>query len=392
MAFYKETDFGLWLNVYYPSSISSYKSGMGSLIVWLDSNKGLWKTTGGTRVRDFEDYLKDINTDTDRSTLFSAALNIIQKAIDNGMGNKPVLQNFKSYLNAYEEFFCGLVPINPSAKGIRSNQRAVLRSNSSDATYTQIELISEFKGRILTQDRISMVKDILFPIRLMNRLWPIDTDAWADAVCSNIRLIVKDNKTGTIKELKGNQLNTLRIRRNGSVIITDKKSVEYTLCTSYSDPHEYLKVNGSILEYFRKRKPVTDLSCRIPKGGYTIDKNQNIIDSATKRIVLWHVKPVKARAIGDITIDHDIPISQVLIDNKSRFKQLKGISNLYRNISGINGLNVSAKLANEFCSRLTPAQITLFNSIGFPTTDMKIIGNYKLVLMGRNENILKSNN
>ena len=81
--YYKEDDFEQWLindNDRWndPSSVSSYKSGVGSMIDWVNRHKFLWKTIGGTKVQDFEWYLQNIGSVADRDTFFSAVLNIIQ--------------------------------------------------------------------------------------------------------------------------------------------------------------------------------------------------------------------------------------------------------------------------------------------------------------------------
>ena len=107
--YYKEDEFENWLEndtVRWsdPKSVSSYKSGVRSMIIWVDANKHLWKTTSGTLFLGFEDYLKIIDSDKDRETFFSAVLNIIQKGIDKDPSNKTTLQNYKSYLCAYEDF------------------------------------------------------------------------------------------------------------------------------------------------------------------------------------------------------------------------------------------------------------------------------------------------
>ena len=72
--YYKEAEFENWLEndtVRWsdPKSVSSYKSGVRSMIIWVDANKHLWKTTSGTLFLGFEDYLKIIDSDKDRETL-----------------------------------------------------------------------------------------------------------------------------------------------------------------------------------------------------------------------------------------------------------------------------------------------------------------------------------
>lgn len=395
MAYYKEKEFDDWLADNYPSSAPSYKSGVGSFINWIDSNKSQWKNPSSLKVKNFEDYLRDTKEMSERDTLFSAALNILQKEIQKAKKNIspsiPIttLQNYKSFLSAYEEFLRS-EPFEPKAPGIKQNHLSLLRKNSSNATYTRDELIKEFTNRILTQDRISLSKEILFPIRLIRKLWKADAEAWANDVCNNIWLILQSYtpvKTFCQKQIK--DIETLSIKRNGEVIVTINNAL-YTLCTSYSDPHEYLKVNCNRLEYYRKRKPVFGLNCIIPTGGYIIDKNQNVIDSVTKRIVLWHIKPVKIKALGDIAIDHDIPISLVLKEKKKKLTELKKISKAYCDISATNNLSVTAANANKFCSKLNASNVCTFRGIGYPQADMSEIGKCKLVLMEKVENSMKS--
>jgi hypothetical protein len=220
-----------------PASVSSYKSGVGSMIKWVNENKDLWETSGGTKVQDFEWYLQNIGSVADRDTFFSAVSNIIQIGIENNRGKKSILQNWKSHLCAFEAFFKNKGYLESSAP-LSDSQKRMLKNNSSCATYTQEELIKEFQGRILTQDRISMSKTILFPIRLMTKLWPESKD-WAKSVCENIYLIVQDINSGEISEKKINQIETLRIAKTGKVeVIIDKDKNKYIMCTSYSDPHE----------------------------------------------------------------------------------------------------------------------------------------------------------
>ena len=394
--YYKENDFKQWLendNDRWndPKSVSSYKSGVGKMIGWVDSHKFLWKTIGGTKVQDFEWYLQNIGSVADRDTFFSAVLNIIQIEINNNPKNKTTLQNRKSYLCAFEEFFRSETypPLSISA-----SQKRMLKNNSSCATYTQVELINEFKGRILTQDRISMSKPILFPIRLISKLWPMDSDKWAEGVCMNICIIVQDTKSpNNIFEKRIQDIETLKIEKTGEVKVEIKDdNNEYIMCTSYSDPHEYTKIENGKIKFIKKRTEIK--SIRIPQNGYIIDKNKNIKDSGNI-IVLWHVKPVKIKSLGDIAIDHDIPISQVLIDLNKKLKTLPTMSDVYRTLSQKYGLKVSAKEVNKFCKNFGSDKIgqqSLYSNCGtiFPQNDMNLIGKCKLVLMSKDENSQKS--
>lgn len=395
--YYKEDDFKQWLEDDNDrwndsTSVSSYKSGVGKMIGWVDKHKNLWKTTGGTKVQDFEWYLQNIGSVADRDTFFSAVLNIIQIEINNNPKNKSTLQNFKSYLCAFEEFFRNEAypPLSISA-----SQKRMLKNNSSCATYTQAELINEFKGRILTQDRISMSKPILFPIRLISKLWSEDSNTWAEGVCKNILIILKDINSGEISEKRINQIETLRIEKTGEVKVKiDKDKNKYIMCTSYSDPYEYTKIENGKIKYIKKRTEIKDKECDIPENGYIIDKNKNIRDSQNE-IILWHVKPVKIKSLGDIAIDHDIPISQVLIDKKKQLPTLSKISEIYRELSQYYGLKVSAKEVNKFCGKIENDEcgkdklLKAAANQEFPQ-EMNLIGKCKLVLMSKDENSQKS--
>ena len=395
MAYYKEKEFEQWLKndtVRWsdPTSVSSYKSGVGRMIVWVDSNKNLWKTTGGTNFQGFEWYLQNINCYKDRDTFFSAVLNIIQKEIQKNPNNKTTLQNYKSYLCAYEEFFNDETFPKSSLK---QSQRNMLRQNSSCATYSKDELIKEFKGRVLSQDRISMSKHIMFPIRLITKLWKTESENWANNICGNIWIIVQDTKSSQIREIQINDINTLRIEKTGEVQIIDNDKNKYTMCTSYSDPYEYIKIECGKIHYIKKRSMV--LTCPIPQNGFIIDKNKNIRDSITNQTILWHVKPVKIKKIGDLAIDHDVPISQVLIDKKNQLPFLLSLSDVYRALSHNYGLKVSAKEVNKFCKKFdsdVQGKATLYNQCGnnYPQKEMNLIGKCKLVLMGKDENSKKS--
>jgi hypothetical protein len=397
--YFKEDDFKQWLEDDNDrwndsTSVSSYKSGVGSMINWVNNNKGLWKTTGGTKVQDFEWYLQNIGSVADRDTFFSAVLNIIQIEINKNPKNKSTLQNYKSYLCAFEEFFRNETypPLSISA-----SQKRVLKNNSSCATYTQAELINEFKGRILTQDRISMSKPILFPIRLISKLWPVDSDIWAEGVCKNIYIIVQDTKSSNnIFEKRIKDIETLKIEKTGEVKVKIKNdNNDYIMCTSYSDPHEYTKIENGKIKYIKKRTDVKGAECDIPTdGSIIIDKNKNIRDSQNE-IILWHVKPVKKKSLGDIAIDHDIPISQVLIDKKKQLPTLSKISEIYRELSQDYGLKVSAKEVNKFCGKIENDEcgkdklLKAAANQEFPQ-EMNLIGKCKLVLMSKDENSQKS--
>ena len=375
-----------------PASVSSYKSGVGSMIKWVNENKDLWETSGGTKVQDFEWYLQNIGSVADRDTFFSAVSNIIQIGIENNRGKKSILQNWKSHLCAFEAFFKNKGYLESSAP-LSDSQKRMLKNNSSCATYTQEELIKEFQGRILTQDRISMSKTILFPIRLMTRLWPESKD-WAKSVCENIYLIVQDINSGEISEKKINQIETLRIAKTGKVeVIIDKDKNKYIMCTSYSDPHEFIKIDKdkATIKYIKKRSE--KLCCDIPKEGFIIDKNKNIRDSENK-IILWHVKPVNIRRLGDIAIDHDIPISLVLKEKERKLSTLLTMSDVYRTLSYEYGLKVSANEVNNFSKNFFKkggSQILISKGVKvFPKEEMDMIGKCKLVLMSKDENSQKS--
>ena len=394
--YFKENDFKQWLENDNDrwngqKSVSSYKSGVGKMIGWVDKHKNLWKTTGGTKFQNFEWYLQNINCDTDRETFFSAVLNIIQIEINNNPKNKSILQNYKSYLCAFEEFFRNEAypPLSISA-----SQKRMLKNNSSCATYTQVELINEFKGRILTQDRISMSKPILFPIRLISKLWPMDSDKWAEGVCKNIYIIVQDTKSpNNIFEKQIKDIEILKIEKTGEVKVKIKDdNNEYIMCTSYSDPHEYtiIDIKNRTIKYVKKGTKNIDKvkEYEISQDGFKIDKNKNILDFKNN-IIFWHVKPVKIKRLGDIAIDHDIPISLVLKEKERKLSTLMTMSDVYRTLSYEYGLKVSAKEVNNFCSKIGDDELNKqFKE--YPKNDLELIGNCKLVLMSKDENSQKS--
>ena len=379
-----------------PASVSSYKSGVGSMIKWVNENKDLWETSGGTKVQDFEWYLQNIGSVADRDTFFSAVSNIIQIGIENNRGKKSILQNWKSHLCAFEAFFKNKGYLESSAP-LSDSQKRMLKNNSSCATYTQEELIKEFQGRILTQDRISMSKTILFPIRLITRLWPDDSKKWANGVCKNISLIVQKKGTEKIFEKQIKDIEALKIEKKGEVTVkVDNDKNDYIMCTSYSDPYEYTKIeieNDKIkYKYISKRKEIKVKECDIPQDGYIIDKNKNIRDSK-KKIILWHVKPVKIKRLGDIAIDHDIPISLVLKEKERKLSTLLKMSDVYRTLSYMYELKVSANEVNNFCKKIDEdGRNRLLNAVNqkWLAEDLKLIGKYKLVLMSKDENSQKS--
>ncbi len=397
MGIYKERDFKQWLKSdpdrwNSPASVSSYATGMGSLINWFDTNIANVVKSGSIKFQKFEWYLKNIDSQSDRDTFFSAVWNLIQAEIKNNPSNKSTLQNYKSYLNAYQNFFQNVGF--PSKKSFKKANKTLLQKYSSCIVYSQADLINEFKRRILTQDRISISKPILFPIRLINNsnFWHENAETWAADVCKNIWLIVKD-KQNNIKEIQILNVETLQILKSGQVIIKDLNENEYTLQTSYFDPHEYLWVDNNKIEYRRKRSG-TGLLYAIPNKPWGIDKNQNIINQK-KRIIMWHVKDVKIKRIGDLAIDHDIPISLYLKANVKKLTLLRILSDEYRRISGNYNLKVSATNANAFIKKLSQNDISDLKKVCnnlFPSKDMKIIGNCKLVLMSKEENSIKSDN
>lgn len=391
MAYYKENEFDKWLKVAYPASVSSYKSGVGTAIAWIDNEKSLWKIPyKDFKVKNFEEYLELANSIDDLETLFSAALNIIQKAINKKPSNKDTLQNLKSQLCAYEMFLKNVFDEEPlTGKGIADNHKKMLRINSSNATYTPEELVKEFYLRILTQDRISMSKKVMFPIRLIRKLWKEESEKWAKSVCGNIWLIV-NNSFGT-REIQIKDIKSLCIKRTGDVSITDTKDNIYKLYTSYSDPYETLVVENNEIQFKRKRKCVH--SCEIPSDGFIIDKNQNVRNAKTKEIILWHIKPIKMKTLGDIAIDHDIPISLVLKEKEKQLTSLKKLSDKYRDMSIRHNVKVSSDGLNSLYSLIDTIEENQLKQCcegSFPHEDMKIIGKCKLVLMGKDENSIKS--
>lgn len=387
----KKKEFRTWLkddpSRWSDDSVNSYVSGIGGLIKWFNANKSNWNQD----LEEFDNYLKRINNQKDRDTFFSAILNILQKEIKNKPDNKSTLQNYKSYLNAFEEFFRS-EPF--TINGLTQQQIKVLRKYGSTITYTREELIKEFKQRILTQDRISMSKTVMFPIRLIKILWPKATEKWAEGVCNKINLIVGYKKDGKEqkKEINLEKLSSITIE-NGRVTVKDNKEKEYNLYTSYSDPKELLLI-GNKIEYKRKAAGKATLSCKCNSSGLIIDKNQNVLDKKTNMVLLWHVKQMKIKTLSDIAIDHDIPISLILKENENKLKNLTGLSDTYKKLSAQYGLKVSAKEVNKFCKKIkeNSKEEVLKNTCGgdFPEDDMKIIGDSKLVLMAKDENTMKS--
>lgn len=405
------------------ASVSSYKSGMGAFIIWFNTNREndkLWKFEKNRKpkLKSFFEYIKIINYEGDRETFFSAALNIIQVAIINSdeksSPTRETLQNFKSYIKAFEQFLNNKYPLKePLKKELPDNHRNLLRKNCSSATYTMIELKKEFQDRILKQDRVSSAKDVLFPIRLIHlKLWKNEAEKWAKEVCENIYLILgkkeKNSKNDDkFKEICLKQLkdfkddDTLKITRKGEVYVKintstsmsnkeNKDYEEYTLCSSYSDPHEFIKIDSDEIYIMRK---LTVLSHFKKPKSFLIDKNQNIIDSDRNKVIYWHIKPIKAKSLGEIVIDHDIPISQILIDKKNQLKLLKSLSEKYSEISRNYKLSLSSKNVNKFLDLLNGTDIEELRescSKLFPEKDMSIIGRSKLVLMGSKENGKKS--
>ena len=382
----KKKEFRTWLkddpSRWSDDSVNSYVSGIGGLIKWFNANKSNWNQD----LEEFDNYLKRINNQKDRDTFFSAILNILQKEIKNKPDNKSTLQNYKSYLNAFEEFFRS-EPF--TINGLTQQQIKVLRKYGSTITYTKEELIKEFKQRILTQDRISMSKTVMFPIRLIKKLWSTETDDWAKDVCKNIYLIVKSGEE--TKKIQLKDIKELRINDGENVTIKGTNEEEYGLYTFYSDPHESLFVDSNRIEYNNKNGEC-GLQCEY-QTPFSVDKNHNIKNEKNE-IILWHVKQMKIKTLSDIAIDHDIPISLILKENEKDLKKLKRLSDKYKKLSAQYGLKVSAKEVNKFCKKIKENSIkeVLKKTCNgnFPIGDMEIIGKCKLVLMAKDENTMKS--
>jgi hypothetical protein len=104
---------------------------------------------------------------------------------------------------------------------------------------------------------------------------------------------------------------------------------------------------------------------------------------------------MKINTLSDIAIDRDIPISLILKENKEDLKNLKRLSDKYKELSAQYGLKVSAKEVKKFYkkikenSKVDELKNTCCNG-NFPIGDMKIIGDSKLVLMAKDENTMKS--
>ena len=57
------------------------------------------------------------------------------------------------------------------------------------------------------------------------------------------------------------------------------------MCTSYSDPYEYTKIENGKIKYIKKRTRVKG-ECRHSSNGYIIDKNKNIRDSGNRNYIV----------------------------------------------------------------------------------------------------------
>lgn len=375
------------------ATANSYKSGMSALIKWYDSTivKGV---KGIKNFPSFFDALENIDNEDIANTFFSFIQVQLHKKITSSTStsnpSKETLYNWVSYLTSFQAFWIKNELQNVTTKGIAKGVLKILKKNSEDVTYSHDELISEFVMRLTTQDRLSSAKSILFPIRLMNKIWKIDTQEWASKYAEEIYIIIKYQ--GRFEEVQINDIVSLNIKswNEVSVIYKGEKCIVYT---SYSDPYERLVVDSKqqTIQYYRKRTAINDMSATF-SDRFEIDSKQNVI--VNKEKIIWHVKPMTVAHLGEIAIDHDIPIALILEEKEKQLKQLEQITVIYKQISNMNGLTVSQKNANEFSSKYSTdfSREAQAQNVGFPKGDMTTLSKCKLVLMQGDENGRKSDN
>lgn len=125
---------------------------------------------------------------------------------------------------------------------------------------------------------------------------------------------------------------------------------------------------------------------------FEVDSKQNII--IDRKTIIWHVRPMVVAHLGEIAIDHDIPIALILEEKEKQLRGLENITNIYKSISERNNLSVSQKNANNF-SKLYSEDFqneAANKNVDFPSNDMNILKRCKLVLMQGDENGKKSDN
>ena len=112
---------------------------------------------------------------------------------------------------------------------------------------------------------------------------------------------------------------------------------------------------------------------------FEVDSKQNII--IDRKTIIWHVRPMVVAHLGEIAIDHDIPIALILEEKE---KQLRGLENL--SVSQKNANNFSKLYSEDFQNEAAN------KNVDFPSNDMNILKRCKLVLMQGDENGKKSDN
>ena len=376
------------------STAKSYKSGMTQLVNWYNNNvvnevKGNVKNFPG-----FFESLEQINDDDIVNTFFSfVRVQLHKKIIASSSKTTPTketLYNWISYLNSFQEFWIESQLQQISNHTIANGVLDIFNKTSQDVTFSKDVLIKVFVSRLTSQDRISSSKKILFPIRLMNKIWKKDTQDWAKDYAENIYMIIKYKNN--LKKIKIKDITSMNIKSGKGV------SVKYNgetciVYTSYSDPYEHLVVNPTKkeLQYYRKRTPIIDMKASF-HDSFEVDSKQNII--IDRKTIIWHVRPMVVAHLGEIAIDHDIPIALILEEKEKQLLGLEKITNIYKSISERNNLSVSQKNANNF-SKLYSQDFqneAANENVDFPSDDMDILKRCKLVLMQGDENGKKSDN
>lgn len=387
-------EFNDWLGN--DSTAKSYKSGMSQLVKWYNNDVVAAVKGNVKNFPDFFDTLKQINDDDIVNTFFSfVRVQLHKKIIASSSETNPTketLYNWISYLNSFQEFWSESesqlrqISNHTIAKGVLD----ILKKNSQDVTFSCEELISGFVSRLTSQDRISSSKKILFPIRLMNKIWKEETQQWANEYAKRIYMIIKYQNN--LKEIQITNITSMNIK-SGKEVSVKYKGETCIVYTSYSDPYERLVVNNinKELQYYRKRTPIIDMKASF-SDSFEVDSKQNII--IDREPIIWHVRPMVVAHLGEIAIDHDIPIALVLEENENRLKGLAKITNIYKCISERNNLSVSPKNAKNF-SKLHSTEFkeeATKENVGFPSEDMTFLSQCKLVLMQGDENGKKSDN
>lgn len=374
------------------STAKSYKSGMKHLVDWYDKDvvkevKGNVKNFPG-----FFDSLEQINDDDIVNTFFSFVRVQLQKKIiassSKTTPTKETLFNWISYLNSFQEFWIESQLQQISNHTIANGVLDIFNKTSQDVTFSKGVLIKVFVSRLTSQDRISSSKKILFPIRLMNKIWKKETQKWAKDYAENIYMIIKYKNN--LKEIQIKDITSMNIK-SGKEVSVKYNGETCIVYTSYSDPYEYLVVNRTKkeLQYYRKRKPIIEASFH---DSFKVDSKQNII--IDRKTIIWHVRPMVVAHLGEIAIDHDIPIALILEEKEKQLRGLADITGIYKSISERHNLSVSQKNANNF-SKLYSKDFqneAANKKVNYPSEDMDILKRCKLVLMQGDENGKKSDN